>query len=77
VKGTDWTAFGGIRQRALALMAKGKKNQTWSVPDVYFALKTRDAGTRKVLRELAAEGKVVESFERRGRHAVVCYRLAN
>lgn len=72
----DWSVFAPIRQRAMDLMRGGKKGRTWSVPDVYTALNTRDAGTRKVLRELAAEGVLRETFEKRDRHAVVCYSLA-
>ena len=71
---TDWTVFAPIRGRVMDLLKDGKSRSAQEVLDAIRA--KSNCHVRRVLFELKDEGFLVESFERRARHVVICFRLA-
>lgn len=72
--GLDWSVFAPVSARVIELLKDGKARSTTEVMD---ALGTKsNANTHRVLRSLTEEGHLIESFEKKDRHAVSCFRLA-
>lgn len=73
--GLDWSVFAPVEVRVMKLLRDGKSR---SVTEVMYAIGTKsNANTHRVLKRLANEGKLTETFEKKDRHPVSCFSMAS
>lgn len=71
----DWSVFAPVNGRILNLLADGTSR---SVREVCDAIKSKSfSHARTVLFAMVAKGELATTKERRGNHAVDCFRLAD
>lgn len=70
----DWSVFAPVKGRIEKLLGDGVSRSTQEVLDAIRA--KSNCHVRTVLRELLEAGTVIESYEKRDRHIVACFRLA-
>lgn len=72
MKKVNWQAFRPVKDRVAAYLADGK---TCSILEIVEAVDASNYHVRTILKTMCSRGEATETYERRGRHAVVVYSL--